>query len=384
MTGPGAAGPPGPSMLARALPLVLLALAVVAAGVMGGDRRSDGDPLDPRSTGPLGARALVLLLERFGASVEVGGEVAGGETTAVLLVDGLAEEPSRRLRRWVEAGGTLVVADPMSEFAPPIRAGGGGPVDDGAPQDEDGSDVGGLRPHCPLPVLAEVGRIEVPAAVALRVPEGATACFPVEGGAYLVASEVGRGRVVALGGGAPFVNRQLDEADNAVLAVALMVRRGADRVVVVEPSAPGSGRESLSDLVSRRVKDGLWQVLVAFGLFALWRARRLGRPVLEPQPVQLAGSELVGAVGNLLQQARRRDQAADMLRLQLRRRLAEVLGLAPDAAPEVMAQAAAVRAGVAPEQVAAALAPRPVPDDASLVRLAQLVESLRNEVSHAR
>ncbi|MBW3555683.1 MAG: hypothetical protein KY454_01965 [Actinobacteria bacterium] len=380
MTVVGTAAPAGAkSALVRSLPLVGLGLAVVVLALLTGGRRTDGEPLDPRSTAPLGARALVLLLERFGARVEVAGDVAPRDTTAVLLVDRLGEAARTRLRQWVETGGTLIVADPMSDLAPALA-----PGDAGLFGDEEAGDGDLLRPRCPLPALAEVGRIEVPGAVPLRVGPGATGCFPVDDGAYLVARPMGGGVVVALGGGGPFVNRQLDDADNAVLAVSLMAPRGDERVVVLEPSAPGSGREGLSDLVSRRVKDALWQLLVAFGLFALWRARRLGRPVLEPQPVQLAGSELVGAVGNLLQQARRRDQAATMLRAQLRRSLSELLGLPVDAPPAVMAEAAAQRAGVPPGQVADALAPTPVPDDASLVRLAQLVESLRKEVSHAR
>lgn len=376
----GAGGGAGAkSGLARAFPLLALGLAVVALGLATGGRRSGGEPLDPRSTEPLGARALVLLLERFGADVEIGGDAAGRDTTAVLLVDRLGDGPRRRLRQWVESGGTLVVTDPMSDFAPALA-----PGDAGLFSDETGDDGDTLRPRCELPALAKVSAIEVPGAVPLRSPGGATGCFPVAGGSYLVARPLREGMVVALGGGGPFVNRQLDEADNAVLAVSLMAPTGDNRVVVLEPSVPGSGRDGLSDLISRRVKDGLWQLLVAFGLFAWWRARRLGRPVLEPQPVQLAGSELVGAVGNLLQQARRRDQAAAMLRAQLRRSLGERLGLAIDAPPEVMAEAAAARAGVPAAEVAAALAPTPVPDDDSLVRLAQSVESLRKEVCHAR
>lgn len=373
--GRGAAG--GRSALARAWPLLALGLAVVVLGLVTGGRRTDGEPLDPRSTGPLGARALVLLLERFGAQVDVSGDVAGRHTTAVLLVDQLGEGPRRRLRQWVEAGGTLVVADPMSGFAPALAPGDAGLFGDGG--DDEGTR---LRPRCPLPALEGVSTIDVPGAVPLRLGGGGTGCFPVADGSYLVARPSGRGTVVALGGGGPFVNRQLDQADNSVLAVRLMAPLGGERVVVLGPSAPGSGRQGLSDLISRRVKDGLWQLLVAFGLFALWRARRLGRPVLEPQPVQLAGSELVGAVGNLLQQARRRDQAAAMLRAQLRRSLGERLGLAVDAPPEVMAEAAA-GAGLQAAEVAAALASTPVPDDAALVRLAQSVESLRKEVRHA-
>ena len=83
------------------------------------------------------------------------------------------------------------------------------------------------------------------------------------------------------------------------------------------------------------------QLAVAFGVLVLWRSRRLGRPVLEPQPVQLAGSELVVAVGELLQRAKGREQAASVLRDDLRRWLAERLGLPPATPAEVVAEAAA-------------------------------------------
>jgi hypothetical protein len=367
----------------RAAPFVLLALGIVVLGLVARDGRQSGDPLDPRSTDPLGARGLVLLLERFGAEVRIAGGVPPEGAVAVLLEDRLNEPETDRLEDWVEAGGTLVVADPVSSFVPALGRSSEGLFDVG----DDDEDDGGIAPGCGLEALAGVGAIDVSAPAGYRVPPRSTGCFSVPGGSYLVATPSGEGTIVALGGAGPLVNERLDAADNAVLAVALMAPNGAgagDRVVFVEPSVAGSGDRSLAELVSRRVKDGIWQLLVAFAVFALWRARRLGRPVLELQPVQIAGSELVVAVGNLLQQGRRREAAASMLRSDLRRTLSERLGVPLDAPPSAFAAAAAARTGADPAVVEAALAADPPRDDDALVALARSIESLRNEVAHAR
>jgi hypothetical protein len=362
----------------RALPFALLAIAVLLIGVVSRDGRTEGAPLDPRSTGELGARGLVLLLEGFDADVRLGGGVPPQGATAVLLRDELNEQETEELEAWVEAGGTLVVADPLSSFAPAL---GGSSADLFDPQSDDDEL---LRPHCGLAAVAGITRIRVAGAAPYRRRAGQVGCFPVRGGSYLAARSEGQGTVVALGGGGPFVNGQLDEEDNAVLAVALMAPQPGSVVTVVEPSALGGGRKGLRDLVPRRIKDGLWQLLIAFGVFALWRARRLGRPVREPQPVQIAGSELVVAVGNPLPQGRRREAAATMLQSSLRRTMSERLGVAADAPADALAAAAAARAGVDATEVEVALSPVPPADDAALVRLAQSVETLRNEVTHAR
>lgn len=368
----------------RALPFLVLAAAVLLLGLVARNGRNDGEPLDPRSTGPLGARGLVLLLERFGADVSIGGGTPAEGTTAVLLRDALNDGETRDLERWVERGGTLVVTDPRSSFAPALARTATRLFDPEAAGPGDGDDGGVLRPTCLLPALGKVNGIEVEGAAGFRVPPEGIGCFPVTGGAFLVARPAGGGTIVAVGGGGPFVNEQLDRADNAVLAVSLMAPAPRSRVTFVEPSLLGGGQRSLRDLVSRRVKDALWQLLIAFGLFAAWRARRLGRPIVEQQPVQIAGSELVVAVGNLLQQGRRRDAAARMLRSSLRRTMSDRLGLHGGAPASELAAAAAARAGVDAAAVAAALEERPPPDDAALVALARSVESIRNEVTHAR
>jgi hypothetical protein len=363
----------------RALPFVLLAVGVLLIGMLSRNGRSGGAPLDPSSTEPLGARALVLLLEGFDASVRVTGDLPPEGGTAVLLRDQLGTDDRRRLSQWVDRGGRLVVADPVSDFAPAFaRASADLFSDDPAANGEL------TASSCAVDGLAQVRRLHVPGAAAFRTRSGDVACFAMGTGSFLVARKHGQGTVVAIGGGGGLVNDALDQADNAALAVGLMAPSPGTAVHLLRPSAPGSGQRSLVQLVSRRVKDGMWQLLVAFGLFALWRARRLGRPLVEPQPVEIAGSELVVAVGNLLQQGRRRDAAAGMIRSSLRRTLVERLGLPADAPPEALAEVAAARSGVDRATVLHALSDTVPPDDDALVGLARTVELLRNEVAHAR
>jgi hypothetical protein len=90
------------------------------------------------------------------------------------------------------------------------------------------------------------------------------------------------------------------------------------------------------------------------------------------------------AVGILLQQGRRRDAAAGMIRASLRRTLVERLGVPADASPEALAEVAAARTGVDRATVVAALSNTLPTDDDALVVLARTVELLRNEVAHAR
>jgi hypothetical protein len=98
--------------------------------------------------------------------------------------------------------------------------------------------------------------------------------------------------------------------------------------------------------------------------------------------VPLAGSELVVAVGELLQRAKGREQAASVLRHDLRRWLAERLGLPPATPAEVVAEAATARSSgtVSVDEVLAVLAGgRPANEDA-LVALAHSVESIRHRL----
>ena len=160
--------------------------------------------------------------------------------------------------------------------------------------------------------LASVGRVAAPGGVVFEVPEraGVQACYPRNDGAWLLVQSVGSGTVVRLGGASALVNEELGKADNGVLMASLLVPIPGTSVHVLQPPLPGGGSAGLGDLIAPRVRLALWQLVVAFVLLALWRARRLGRPVVEPQPVQLPGAELVVAVGNLMQRAKGGDAAA--------------------------------------------------------------------------
>jgi hypothetical protein len=354
-----------------------VAALVAVAGVAGAPPRQAA-ALDPRSTAGDGAKAMVLLLEHFGTRVDPTTALPGpGVGAAVLLADRLDDQRRADLSQWVDDGGLLVVADPSSPLMPsaPVSVGNGL------------LEVSGTVPGpCPAAALDDVASIDPGATRFLRLPNGAIGCFPAgrRSPAFaLVEVPMGRGRLYALGGAGLFTNRLLGHADNGVLAVDLLAPHGEGAVAFLLPSTVGGGHKSLASLLPRRVKLALVQLLIAFAVLVLWRVRRLGRPVPEGQPVELAGSELVVAVGHLFGRTGRRDAAAFELRRDLRRWLAQRSGLPPSAPADALAGVAAARWGIDGGRLESALGDLPVATDADLVALAQALDRIREEVMHA-
>jgi len=371
------AGPGTRAGVRRLLPWVAVVVGVALVVVVAGRGEEEGNPLDPASPGPLGTKGLVEVLRELGGEVRVSGEPPGaGTETALLLSDDLSPVRRQRLLDWVGRGATLVVADPSSGVTAVEQAG----------STQIGLLDAEIERRCDVAALADVGRVAAPGGIVFEIPEGqgtpggTRACFPRNDGAWLLVQPVGSGTVVRLGGASVLVNRELGEADNAVLLASLLVPAEGTTVQVLQPPLPGGGDAGLTDLIAPRVRLALWQLVVAFVLLALWRARRLGRPVAEPQPVQLPGAELVVAVGNLLQRARGRGQAAGLLTDDLRRSLAERLGLPPSTPADQVADTVAARTGIPRERVLRTLTRSTPRDEAELVALSQAIDTVRREV----
>ena len=373
----------GRSAVGRALPWVAVAVGLALVVAVAGRPGEEGNPLDPASPGPLGTKGLVEVLRELGGEVRVSADRPGsGTETALLLSDDLTQERRQAVLDWVGRGGTLVVADPSSGVTAVEQAG----------STQIGLLDAEIERRCDVAALADVGRVAAPGGIVFEVPEGpgspggppnggTRACFPRNDGAWLLVQPVGGGTVVRLGGASVLVNRELGEADNAVLLASLLVPAEGTGVQVLQPPLPGGGDAGLTDLIAPRVRLALWQLVVAFVLLALWRARRLGRPVAEPQPVQLPGADLVVAVGNLLQRARGRGQAAGLLTDDLRRSLAERLGLPPSTPADQVADTVAARTGIPRERVLRTLTRSTPRDEAELVALSQAIDTVRREVT---
>jgi hypothetical protein len=379
----GGAGARSP--VRRALPWVAVVLGVALVVAVAGRGAEEGNPLDPASPGPLGTKGLVEVLRGLGGRVTVSaGQPGTGTDTALLLSDDLTPQRRQGLLDWVRRGGTLVVADPSSGVT---RVEPTGSTRFGLLDAE-------IERRCAEPALRDAERVAAPGGVVFEIPEGqgapgnrpdaTQACFPRNDGGWLLVQPLGGGTVVRLGGASALVNQELGEADNAILLASLLVPVEGTAVQVLQPPLPGGGTAGLGDLIAPRVRLALWQLVLAFVLLALWRARRLGRPVAEPQPVQLPGAELVVAVGNLLQRAKGRGQAAGLLTDDLRRSLAERLGLPPSTPADQVADTVAERTGIPRERVLRTLTRTTPRDEAELVALSQAADSIRREVTRVR
>jgi hypothetical protein len=341
----------------RTIAVVLLALVLLVV-VVGSPREDDDEPFDPASSEPGGALALVLLLRELGATVEVvDGPPPAGATAAVVLRDRLTDDDRAATRRWVAGGRTLLVAG-FSALASHTH-------DAACPAAVDAADE--LSPDDGIRVR--------------RFDEGFDRCF----GGFVRTEVVGDGTIVEVTLAEPFTNQLLDDADNDVFAAALLAPVPADaRVAVLDgptvPPVTGDGEDTLYDLVGGSARQAMVEAGIAVVVWVLWRARRLGRPVHEDQPVVVAGSELVVAVGRLLDARRQPHEAAAALRADVRRAVDARLGLPPGAEVRTAAAAVAARTGMDEGRAAAALGERPVHGDDDLLDVAADLDRIRSDL----
>jgi hypothetical protein len=217
-----------------------------------------------------------------------------------------------------------------------------------------------------------------------EVRPGTTSCFGDGSRAYVVSERRGQGTIVSVGGPSALLNGRLAKLDNSVLAVDLLALADGTRITVIDPNPPGRGDTALIDLVPNRFVQSILQLFVAFAAYVLWRSRRLGRPVTETQPVAIAGSRLVDAVGRLHRRSGAVDRAAADLRGDLRRQLLERYGLPAGAPPEALAEVVVSRTTLDRTRVRHAIGHASIPDEAALVALAIELDSIRQEVFDAR
>ena len=295
----------------------IMAVVIVGFVVLFG-REGPGAPLDPRSTKPDGAKALVYLLEKYGVTVDLTTAVPapGSSDRVLVLVDHLSAAQHDELTDFVDAGGHLVLADPSSS----LGLGGTGGVDLAG--------IGGvLDPGlCTVTALRTIDAVEVTGASAsLPVRGEDTSCFGDRRNAFVVVHGEEDGTIVALGGATQWTNSLLDHQANAGLATMLLAPSADEHVVVLSGDGAG-GEKGLFDLVPNRVWFAIGQIGMGFVVLALWRARRLGRVVVEAQPVEIAGSELVVASGRILDRIAQPQRAAEVLRRELVHDLANHFG----------------------------------------------------------
>ena len=353
------------------LAIVAVILALIAIVVLSHPRQ---DPylrpsFSPHSTGPEGLAALVGVLKASGATVDQGGLPTPADSIVLQSEDTLSGTAASGLSQWVRDGGTLVEADVNSPLAAPETT-----------QYPDGSS---LRGTCDLDALGGVSRLGVAIPRQLQAGPADSRCFADADGAGLVVQPSGEGLVVSISSVHPFLNEYLGQGDDAALGVALLAPTPYTRVRILDANEFFAGNEvghqGVLDALGKRTSQSIWELVIAFVVWALFRGRRLGKVVPEELPVEVPSSDLVLAVGEMLGRGEDIAAIAERLRRQARRELGVAMGLGT--APDPDALIASLHGFVTLDTGSLRRVLRdPVPDLASLLAMSDQLDRLMKEL----
>ncbi|BBZ41978.1 putative membrane protein [Mycobacterium conspicuum] len=358
-------------------PLVtLLVVAAMAALTTYLTAPRPGLPMDPESTEPDGAHALVTLLRDNGVDVVAADRIADVEKAArpdtlTLVAETEYLADTTLLDRLASVPGDLLLVEPTARtreaLAPDLSK---------ATTSALSSD-----PNCTLREAVRAGSVrfgpsdtyDVKGRVATRCYDGA-----------LIRYRDG-GRTVTVVGSSDFMtNDGLLHAGNAALAMNLAGDR--PRLIWYAPHhAEGENPTptSIYDLIPESVTWITWQLVLVVALVAWWKGRRIGPLVAEELPVVVRASETVEGRGRLYRSRRARDRAADALRAATLRRLLPRLGLGTGAPPPVVVTTLAQRSGADANFLSYNLFGPPPATDNDLLQLARVLDEIERQVTRS-
>jgi uncharacterized protein DUF4350 len=318
--------------------------------------------------GPEGTVALKRLLAGSRRNVRDATTPPDPPGTFVLLADLRDADQEAAIIDWVRRGGHLFLADPGSLLIEALGIEATGETSPGL-----------IRPACAVPETRGVHLVDSPGGTGLVLHEpAAVACFPRDGSALVVAGDVEHGHVVVLGDPGVVTNEFLGNRDNAVFALQSI----PEGDVVFGPAVP-AGTVTAGQGVWKSLPTAARASIVELGLaaiaFALWRGRRLGRPVPEDPLVPIPSGELVRATGRLLRAARATPYAGSELRRAMIGRISRRAGTPAASAEELAMLLSRAGAGAEEELVRVLAGPEPRTDD-ELIALGREIEQLRRRV----
>jgi hypothetical protein len=361
----------------RGVALTLVALAVIAwiGAYLTAPR--PGARMDPASTGPDGAHALVTLLRDGGVDVVVADSIADVEhaarpDTLILVAESQYLTDDSQLERLAGTPGDLLLVEPTARtreaLLPGVRISGASAFDS--------------NPNCTLREATRAGSVRFGPSDTFDVKDGRaiTSCYD---GVLIRFRDKGR-TITAVGSSDFMTNGGLLQAGNAALAMNLAGDRPrliwyAPHHVEGETSSP----TSIFDLIPDNVTWIVWQLWVVVLLVALWKGRRPGPLVAEDLPVVVRASETVEGRGRLYRSRRARDRAAAALRTATLQRLLPRLGLGPGAQAQAVVMTVAQRTGVDAGFVSHQLFGPPPSTDNDLLQLAHALDEIERQVTNS-
>jgi hypothetical protein len=354
----------------------LAAICVVAAIGTYLTAARPGGRMDPTSTGPDGAHALVALLRDHGVTVVVANSINDAETAArpgSLLLFAQTQRVTNEslLKRLAGTPSDLLLVEPTSHaraaLAPGIRSSGASVLD--------------TKPNCALREANQAGSVDFgPSNTFHAVADKAvSSCY----GGALVRYRDGE-RIVTVVGSTDFMtNGGLLRAGNAALAMNLAGEH--PRLVWYAPQrveGESSSSTTIFDLIPDKVVWIVVQLWLTVILIALWKGRRIGPLVAEDLPVVVRASETVEGRGRLYRSRRARDRAAQALRAATLQRMLPRLGLGVDTPAPAVVIAIAQRSRSDPESLRHILFGPPPTTDADLIQLARALDDIERQVAH--
>lgn len=356
--------------------VVLVLVGVFVAIQVSVQMPSQRGSLDPESVGDSGAMALAEILRDQGVDVEVfrsrasaRAAVDEGSTLVMANPYTLTDEALTQLTEpadrvvFLSSGTHLLSVLDIGENAAP--------------------DSAAVAADCSAPEFAEVGTIRPDRLFAPA--EGVVGCFGTEpdtAAAVLMDERDGATRVL-VEGARLLSNAYLAEDGNAALGLALLGQ--TDHVVWYVPSFDDSDIEAqtpdtLGSLTPEWVTPAILLLLLTGLAAAVWRGRRFGPLVAETLPVTVRASETMHGRARLTAKAGDAAHAAEAIRDGSRRRLARRLGLAVNARPEEVADAASDRLRIPRGSLHELLGGALPSDDAGLVDHARRLRELEAAV----